>query len=250
MVTDGLSVAVRVGDDLLCVIPLTTRQLRCLPELGRVYEFDWAPDGTRLVYEQGLPGSLTILDVTTEQTSVLVGEDDPGVLATIADAGLGTPTGIQFQGPLWSPSGRYIAALAMVGTDEGHSGNVVLVFDLAGKVVAHGPPFGEFSDARAWSPVADVFAYASGEPPYRIVDLRALDVTTGVDRVIASTGNVGRETIRSLAWSPSGRWLAIVTITASDGYFSSVIRVLDTTGTEPPRGFRSEAIPDLVGWGP
>jgi len=128
------------------------------------------------------------------------------VLAALADAGLASVTGVQFQGPLWSPSGRYVAALAMVGTDEGHAGNVVLILDLGGNVVARGVPFGEFSDARGWSPSGDLFAYASGEPPYRIVDLHVLDVSTGEDRVIASTDDVGRGTIRSLAWSPSGRW--------------------------------------------
>jgi WD40 repeat protein len=248
---DASSVAVRVGEqNLLCIRSLAAGEARCLPELGRVYEFDWSPDSTRLVFDQGLPGSLTILDVATGQTSVLVRWDDPAVLDEVADAGLGEPAGIQFQGPRWSPSGRYIAALAMVRADEGHTGNIVMVFDLDGNVVARGTPFDEFSDARAWSPVADMFAYASGEPPYRIVELRVLDVATGEDRALASTDDVGRETIRSLGWSPSGHWLAIGTIVGSGGYFSSKIHVLDVTGNEPPRIFRSEAIPEIVGWGP
>lgn len=79
--------------------------------------------------------------------------------------------------------GRYVAALGMVRTDEGHSGNVVLAFDLNGRVVAGGVPFGEFSRARGWSPTADVFAYAAGEPPYQIDEARLLDVSTGEDRL-------------------------------------------------------------------
>jgi dipeptidyl aminopeptidase/acylaminoacyl peptidase len=247
---DGSHVAVQIRDRLLCIIGVVTHDLTCLPELGRVYEFDWSPDGTRLVYEEGLPGALTLLDPGTGQQSTLVRWDDPRVLAALADAGLASVTGVQFQGPLWSPSGRYVAALAMVGTDEGHAGNVVLIFDTRGNIVARGVPFGEFSDARGWSPSGDLFAYASGEPPYRIVDLHVLDVSTGEDRVVASTDNVGRGTIRSLAWSPSGRWLAVVSIVGSGGYYGSQIRVLDLTGGEPPRIFESASILDLVGWGP
>ncbi len=247
---DGSHVAVRIRDRLLCIIGVVTHDLTCLPELGRVYEFDWSPDGTRLVYEGGLPGALTLLDPGTGQQSTLVRWDDPRVLAALADAGLVSVTGVQFQGPLWSPSGRYVAALAMVGTDEGHAGNVVSIFDPSGNIVARGVPFGEFSDARGWSPSGDLFAYASGEPPYRIVDLHVLDVSTGEDRVVASTDNVGRGTIRSLAWSPSGRWLAVVSIVGSGDYYGSQIRVLDLTGGEPPRIFESASILDLVGWGP
>lgn len=247
---DGSHVAVRIRDRLLCIIGVVTRDLTCLPELGRVYEFDWSPDGTRLVYEGGLPGALTLLDPGTGQQSTLVRWDDPRVLAALADAGLASVTGVQFQGPLWSPSGRYVAALAMVGTDEGHAGNVVSIFDPSGNIVARGVPFGEFSDARGWSPSGDLFAYASGEPPYRIVDVHVLDVSAGEDRVVASTDNVGRGTIRSLAWSPSGRWLAVVSIVGSGGYYGSQIRVLDLTGGELPRIFESASILDLVGWGP
>lgn len=247
---DGSHVAVRIRDRLLCLIGVVMHDLTCLPELGRVYEFDWSPDGTRLVYEGGLPGALTVLDAGTDQHSTLVRWDDPRVLAALADAGLASVTGVQFQGPLWSPSGRYVAALAMAGTDEGHAGNVVLILDLGGNVVARGVSFGEFSDARGWSPSDDLFAYASGEPPYRIVDLHVLDVSTGEDRVVASTDNVGRGTIRSLAWSPSGRWLAVVSIVGSGGYYGSQIRVLDLTDVEPPRIFESASILDLVGWGP
>ncbi|MGH2590985.1 MAG: hypothetical protein ACRDGW_09345 [Actinomycetota bacterium] len=127
----------------------------------------------------------------------------------------------------------------------------MLVFDLNGGVVARGVPFGEFSEARGWSPTADVFAYASGEPPYRIAELRLLDVSTGEDRLLASTANVGRQTIGSMAWSPSGRWVAFVAVTATgDGFFVSEIQVLDTTGIELPRIFEADGLPELVDWEP
>jgi hypothetical protein len=125
----------------------------------------------------------------------------------------------------------------------------VLVFDLNGSVVARGVPFGEFSEARGWSPTADVFGYASGEPPYRIVDARLLDVSTGEDRILIST--VGARTIQSMVWSPSGRWVAVTLITPHEGWFVSEIRILDTTGTDPPRIFEtSAALPELVDWSP
>jgi TolB protein len=248
---DGSSVAVRVGErNLLCVHHLAIEEPRCLPELGRVYAFDWSPDGTRIVFEQGLPGSLTILDVASGQTSVMVRWDDPEVLDAVAAAGLGAASDVQFQGPRWSRSGRYVAALGMMRTDEGHA-NMVLVFDLDGSVVARGVPFHEFSEARGWSPTADVFGYASGEPPYRIVEARLLDVSTDEDRLLFPAPDSARQTIHSLVWSPSGRWIAVVLGDVSAGWFVSEIQILDTTGADPPRIFEtSEAFPELVEWGP
>jgi Tol biopolymer transport system component len=248
---DGSSVAIRVGErNILCLRDLAIEEPRCLPELGRVFAFDWSPDGSRIVFEQGLPGSLTILDVETGQTSVLVRWDDPAVLDAVDAVGIGEPLAIQFQGPQWSSSGRYVAALGMVRTDEGHS-NVVLVFDLNGGVVARGVPLGEFSEARGWSPAADVFAYAAGEPPYQITEVRLLDVSTGEDRLLFPTADAGKQTIHSLVWSPTGRWVAVVVGTVPDGgYFISEIQVLDTAGADPPRIFETSAFPELVDWGP
>lgn len=250
---DGSMVAYRVGEpNTLCIRDLALDESNCLPEIGAVYEFDWSPNGTQLVLDQPPPGLLTIVDVATEQTTVVARWDDRAVMDAVTGAGLGEPVAIQFQGPRWSPSGRYIAALAMVRTERGHSGNVVLVFDLDGGVIAHGVPFGEFSDARGWSPAADVFAYASGEPPYRIVDLRLLDASTAEDRLLASTDNEAGQTIQSLAWSPSGRWVAVALVASDDrGWFVSEIQILDTTGVDPPRIFEATtAFPELVDWGP
>lgn len=247
---DGSRVAYRVGEqETLCVRDLAVAEPRCLPQLGRIYEFDWSPDGMRLVLDQPPPGSLTILDVATGQTTVVARWDDRAVLDAVGEAGLGEPVAIQFQGPQWSPSGRYVAALAMVRTEHGHSGNIVLVFDLSGGVTAHGEPFGEFSEARGWSPVADVFAYASGEPPYRIIEARLLDVSTREDRLLASTSE-GKQTIQSLVWSPSGRWVAVALVAPHDGWFVSEIQILDTTGADPARIFEATALPQLIGWGP
>jgi Tol biopolymer transport system component len=246
---DGSMVAYRIGEqNTLCIRDLATIETRCLPELGRVYEFDWSPDSSRLILDPGPPDPLTILDVATYQTTVVARWDDRAVVDAVADAGLGQPVAIQFEGPRWSPSGKYIAALAMVRTERGYSGNVVLAFDLNGAVVARGVPFGEYSDARGWSPAADAFAYANGEPPYRIVDARVLDAETHEDRSLISAD--GDRTIQSLAWSPSGRWVAVVLVGPDQGWFVSEIQIVDTTGVDPPMTFRSKGLPQLVDWGP
>jgi hypothetical protein len=90
-----------------------------------------------------------------------------------------------------------------------------------------------------------VFAYAAGQPTYEIEEVRSLDVSTGEDRVLASTADVGLQTIRSMAWSPGGRWVAIVALTAP----GAEIHVLDTTGIEPPRIIQVSVYPKLVDWG-
>jgi Tol biopolymer transport system component len=236
-------VAYRIGErNTLCIWEAALAESRCLPEIGAVYTFDWSPDGTRLVLGQpSSPGSLTVLDIETEQTSVVARWDDRAVLDAVAASGHGEPVAIQFEGPEWSRSARFIATLAMVRTEQGWSGNVVLVFDLSGRVVARGLPFREFSEARGWSPTDDLYAYASGEPPYRIVDAWLLDATTGNPRLLEPTV-LGERTIGSLAWSPSGRWVALTL-----GY---EVLIIDTTGADSPRSFRALSPLELVDWGP
>jgi hypothetical protein len=241
---DGSTVAYRVGErNTLCIRDLEMPEPRCLPEIGAVYAFDWSPDGTQIVMDQPPAGLLTVLDVRSNDTRVVARWDDPAVLDAIGAAGLGEPVAIQFQGPLWSPTGEHVAVLAMVRTDEGPAGNVVLVFDLNGEVVARGTPFHEFSVARDWSPTGDAFAYAAGEPPYRIDEARLLEPATGRERVFISTAEDPPQMIQGLLWSPSGRWLAV-------SVYPSEIRIIDVTGAEPPRVFRSpldDAL-ELVSW--
>jgi hypothetical protein len=94
-----------------------------------------------------------------------------------------------------------------------------------------------------------VFAYAAGEPPYRIVEVRLLDVSAGEDQLLLSTESVGEQTIHGVAWSPSGRWVAVVLGEVIDGVFVSEIQVLDTTGVDPPRTFgTTSAVPERVDW--
>lgn len=243
---DGSRLAYIEGDDyLLCILDLVVLEPRCLPELGRVYEFDWSPDGTRLVLDRAPIGQLTIVDAATGVISTIARWDDGSVSDAVREVGLGDAVGIQFQGPRWSPSGRSLAALAMVRTEEGHSGNVLLVFDLEGNVVASGQPGGEFLRERGWSPTADVIAYARGrEPPYQVIEARVLDPTSGEDRLILSTIDTPSQKVFDLAWSPSGRWLAVLLTQPSE------IRVLDVTGDGAVATHQATGVIDLIGWAP
>jgi len=108
---------------------------------------------------------------------------------------------------------------------------MVLVFDTAGgNLVARGKPGGEFWNARGWSPTSDVFAYGSGAGQYRIVEVRTLDPASGEDVAVFSAEAVGRGTLRDLAWSPSGRWIAVVAETYVDPATREAVATIDYPG--------------------
>lgn len=107
---------------------------------------------------------------------------------------------------------------------------------------------GEYSDARSWSPTTDVFAYGWGGAPYDIVEARVLDPATGEDQAIFSTEDVARGTVRDLAWSPGGRWVVVVTVTAEEGTYALRISFVDSATLET---FGAIEFPDvrLADWG-
>jgi Tol biopolymer transport system component len=228
---DGRTVAYLRGGSTLCVVDVASRSRSCFSDFGKVYWFDWSPDG-RIVLGGPTGAPLAVYDRSSGSTTDLVQADDPAVVRTVEELGLGRPTAIQFQGPRWSPSSSYIATLAMVDTADGWSGNVVLVFDLAGHLVAHGEVSTEFSQTRDWAPTTDVFAYARGVPPYRIVEVREVDVTTGEDRSLLSTQETSEETVQGLAWSPSGTFLALVTVEPAGSGFVWRLRILEASTLE------------------
>lgn len=246
---DGSKIAYR-EDDVLCVVPTDGATPMCMPGLGRVYWFDWAPDGQRLVLGLPPPEPLTVLHLASGEATALVPSNDEQVLSALEEVGFGRATRVQFESPKWSSSGQYIATLAMVfETVSGREGNVVFVFDAAGHLVAGGKPMGEYSDARAWSPTADVFAYGWGGAPYEIVEARALDPASGQDTAVFSTQDVARGTVRELAWSPSGRWLVVVAVTAKEHAYSTTASFIDATTRETVGALD---FPDmtLTDWGP
>lgn len=224
---DGSKIAYR-EDDVLCLVQADGASPTCMPELGRVYWFDWAPDSQRIVLGLPPPEPLTVLDIVSGRATPVVDSNDQRVLSALEEAGFGRATRVQFESPKWSFSGRYIATLAMVfDTVGGREGNLVLVFDAEGNLVAQGKPMDEYSDARSWSPTLDVFAYGWGGAPYEIVEARTLDPAIAEDVAVFSTGDIARGTVRELAWSPSGQWLGVAAITAKEGTYALTLSFVD-----------------------
>lgn len=247
---DGSMIAYR-ENNVFCLVDIVSASPACMPELGRDYWLDWAPDSRRLVLGLPPPKPLTVFDAVSSEVTPLVRSDDDQVLQALEEVGFGQATRVQFESPRWSTSGGYIATLAMVfETVGGAGGNMVLVFDAGGNLVAQGKPGGgEFWGARAWSPTSDVFAYGSGGGQNGIVEVRTLDPDTGEDVAVFSTEATGRGTLRDLAWSPSGRWMAVATEVVTQNTYSWRISVVNAAFRET---VGTIDFPDvgLVDWGP
>src|SRR5206468_13066887 len=115
---------------------------------------------------QGPPTEpLHTVDVTDGRVSTLDDQEgDSPIARAIAERGWGEA--FQLVDPIWSPSGRYLAALAnLEGSDLSY---VPVVFSPAGQAVAFGQPSSEFPEPLAWSPTQDVLVYTQGEAPYQI----------------------------------------------------------------------------------
>jgi len=213
----------------LCVLDLRTEHTQCFPDLRQVDGFDWSPDGETLVVDVVGPSPLWLLDPSTGRPSVLVRPRG----GWIERAGLSEP--VTFTSPGWSPSGRYVAAWV---------NNTPVVFHADGRLATVGRRSREFSEALGWSPTEDLFAYTRGDPP-DFTEIRLLDPETGEDRrlIVAQ----GFPYIIGMAWSPSGRWLAILRWRSS---FREVIDVIDIEGVGPPITTHRDDSPVLVDWGP
>ena len=238
--------------EMPCVVEVGSESL-CYPELDPTYTVAWSPDGMSILTAGPGTEPVSVLE-TTGGTRVLVppggGEE---IRSALREAGHGRP--IQFVDPSFSASGSLVATLANM--QEGDAAYVPIVVDAAGNLVALGRPSREFPgfDGIAWSPTRDVLAYAIGEPPYAITDLRLLDPATGDDRLLLSTGR-GEEApiISGVAWSPSGRWLAVAISERTPGpEFPLTVRILDIDIGGPVTKITvdSGGISDpLVGWAP
>jgi DNA-binding beta-propeller fold protein YncE len=225
----------------ICVVDVVTQGSRCSPDLGSVDGFSWSPDGQHLVVD-GVGGDLAlrILDLSTGQVSDFASPHDPELVEALG----GQPPD-SFVFAEWSPSGRYVATQAHL--------RAAAIFDADGRFVMLGHETTEFSEVIAWSPIRDLLAYAIGRPPYAITDVYVLDPTTGEDRMLFSTGRGEHAPIVfDLAWSPSGRWLAVV-IVERTLYLEKSLLIIDVTG-EVPKSVIKLAAADggevLVGWGP
>jgi len=225
----------------ICVVDVVTQGSRCSPDLGTVDGFSWSPDGQRLVVD-GVGGDLPlrVLDLSTGQVSDFASPRDPDLVAALG----GQPPD-SFVFAEWSPSGSHVATQAHLRAEA--------IFDADGRFVMLGHETTEFSEVIAWSPTQDLLAYAIGRPPYAITDVYVLDPITGEDRKLFSTGRGEHAPIVSdLAWSPSGRWLAVA-IVERTLYLEKSVIIIDVAGEVPNSVIKLAAADGgevLIGWGP
>lgn len=184
------------NESTLCVVSPETLEQTCLRELGRVYFFDWAPDGKRLVVSGSPTEPVKIANVATgEIVNVTPQRGDTAINDAIQKAWIGTS--FQLVDPTWSPSGWYLAALANLQDSE--FAYVPVVFTPEGRFVAFGRPSGEYPQSFEWSPTRDLLAYTRGEAPYRITEAYLLDPATGTEVVLVA--GEGLDPSSSKTWS-------------------------------------------------
>jgi hypothetical protein len=220
------------------------------PELGRVYSFDWAPNGEQIVVAGPPADPLTIVNVTTGALDdITPQEGDTAINDAIRQAGFGTS--FQLVSPTWSPSGSYLAALANLRDSK--FAYVPVVFTADGPFVAFGRPSGEYPEPMEWSPTRDVLVYTRGGPPYRITEAYLLDPAAGEEEVLVAGNGSDPIVLHDMVWSPSGRWLAIAAWEAGDEGEEMSLVVLDSLD---PTSFRRFPLDTggvsqfLGGWGP
>jgi Tol biopolymer transport system component len=204
----------------ICVVAVSTRDSACSSDLGTVDGFSWSPDGLRIVVDGvGADLPLRVLDLETGAVSDLASPRDSDLVRA-----LGGHLPDSFVFAEWSPSGGYVATQAQRHAEA--------IFDSDGRFVMLGHETMEFSEVVSWAPTEDRLAYAIGRPPYAITDVYVLDPSTGEDRQIFSTGNGEHAGIVSdLAWSPSGRWIAII-VTERTLYLDQSVHIVDVTGED------------------
>lgn len=221
----------------VCVMKLETATSTCFPDLRRVFDFDWSPDGEILLVTGPGPLPMQVLNPTTGHVSSLVALDDSILRRRLMRAGLGRA--VQFVGPSWSPSGAYVASWVNAPLP------VPAVFTSDGQLVALGHPARGNAYTFSWRPGADVLLYTTGfslEMPKPWV-LRELNPTDGADRVLVTRSN--RPLTNDFSVSPSGRWLALLRW-RSDTHQKIVF--LDLAGQQQSRSVAFSS-GEILAWG-
>ena len=219
----------------VCVIEVQTRASTCFPELHRVFDFDWSPDGQTLVVTGPGPLPMQVLRPSTGRISVLVALDDRRLSKRLKEVGLDGAS--QLLGPLWSPSGKYLAAWVNAPLP------IPAIFTRSGHVVALGRPALGNAYTMAWRPGSNDLLYTTGyslDKPRRWV-LRELDAYTEEDRLVIF--GPPRPLTTDFIASPSGHWLGMLRW-RSDSLQELVF--VDLTDIERRRRWSSVAISSSV----
>jgi Tol biopolymer transport system component len=223
----------------VCVMELETEISSCFPQLRRVFDFDWSPDGESLLVTGPGPLPMQVLNPTTGHVSSLVTLDDATLRQRLSRAGLGRA--IQFFAPSWSPSGAYVAVWVNATLP------VPAIFAIDGKLVALGHPARGNAYELSWRPGADAaLVYTTGfslDRPQPWI-LRELNPSDG-ERVLLTAPN--RPLTSDFGLSPSGRWLAVLRWKSAS---HQEIVFVDLTEQQQSRRLAFSSLETLADWGP
>jgi dipeptidyl aminopeptidase/acylaminoacyl peptidase len=203
MTKDAGVVEQHIFEQRLTTVDINSRRVRHVsPADLYVYEYDWAPDGTKFV-----------------ATAAHGAGDSNWYLAELytVDSGSGETRSIykpplQIAAPRWSPDGKSIAFIAGLMSDEGNTGGDIFVLPATGGEPRNLTPGMKASAGWiAWLPLSKEILFAE-----------LVDGSSGVAKVDAADGKItvlwaGPETISAATWGVSASL-------ARDGRSSAVIR--------------------------
>jgi hypothetical protein len=221
----------------LCVLAVENGVTPCFSDLGRVDGFAWSPDGRKLIVDGAVP--LQVVDVRSGNTRAIGKPSDPW-LRRIQTHG----RFVGFVLPSWSPSGRYVAAVADTGLWR------VVVFNRRGRLVAAGRPFSDVFTQPVWSPSRDVIAYASvvgtiGQSRLGLAtEVRLLVVRTEREVILRSFR--GYPLVYGMEWDPTGELIAALLYDAGHEWLS----VVDIAERRWSRLHLRRSVTELLDWGP
>jgi dipeptidyl aminopeptidase/acylaminoacyl peptidase len=189
---------------------------------GAVGEFRWAPDGRRIAFVMTDPPTEAELHATRERRAVRVLDERLKYARLYL---------VEVASPADKP--RPVRPLTR---DDLHVGGHVGA-GMGGPAFDWSPDGAAIVFAHTPSPIADDWVHA---------DVSIVDIATGQIRRLAAT----EAAEGGVAWSPSGRWIALTAsdVPASYGLSSRVVLVSPTTGEMRSLAESWDARPTIVGW--